>query len=325
MPELEELSNRIGEYAETVEIHSERASILVLLYGGRVLGVDIGKGNLLWVNPNIDDVLKKREWNTGGIRTWISPERTYFYDDPEEFKGWRCPKGIDPANFKIVLKEAHAVELESTVSAKNMASGQTFTGKITKRIELAEVRQREDTQWGRVRIHDHLTAQNFESPFALWTILQVPLGDDGSGAVNIPVAKNAQPIHYFDPIPSSHLAPFKDRLSFRIDGEKELKLGVRPEDLPNPREARLTYVYKRHGKNILISMFSRTGAKNQEECVDPAKSNPKGPRAVIQSYNSDVKSSGLKFGELEIQGSRAKTQPDGKAMAEHEVTIDFSV
>jgi hypothetical protein len=114
-----------------------------------------------------------------------------------------------------------------------------------------------------------------------------------------------------------------DRIEFIIDGLKELKLGIRPEDLPNPKEARLQYSFKKGGKQALISMSSRTGAHTQDECVDPAKSNPTGPRAVIQSYNSELTSSGLRFGELEIQGAHAKTSLTGTHDTQEVIMIDF--
>jgi hypothetical protein len=44
---------------------------------------------------------------------------------------------------------------------------------------------------------------------------------------------------------------------------------------------------------------------------------------VIQSYNSDLKSSGLQFGELEIQGAKAKMRPDGRFEAKEDIIIDF--
>nr|MDO8135553.1 hypothetical protein [Candidatus Njordarchaeum guaymaensis] len=317
------LAKRIGQFEETVEIGSPPVSILVLPRGGRVLGVDLGRGNLLWVNPHINDVLRKGEWNTGGVRTWVSPERAFFYDNPKKFQGWRCPPGIDPAKYRVVLKKTHAVELESAISAKDMISGKTLRGKIRKRMELRSVRQEEHSLTAQLLIRDILTVRNFKSPFALWALAQVAPGDDGRGTVVVPVIKSSKPVHYFNPIPGSHLRLFKDHVEFMIDGKKELKLGIRPEDLPKPREPRLEYRYRKDGRNVLITMSSRTGAARQDECVDPAKANPNGPKAVIQSCNSELESSGLCFGELEIQGARARVRPDGTAQAEQEIRIDF--
>jgi hypothetical protein len=288
-----------------------------------VIGIDLGNGNLLWVNPRIEDVILNGEWNTGGIRTWVSPERAFFYDDPEKFEGWRCPQGIDPAKYEVAKKEKKAIELRSTISAEDMTSKQTLNGYINKRIELEEAERDKHAVRARLRIHDLLKVERFKFPFALWCLVQIPPGEDGFGITTVPVVKNAQPVHYFNPIPESYLRKFDDRIEFTIDGRRELKVGIRPEDLPNPNEAQLKYTFHKNRMHVNVTMTSRTSAKTQIECVDQAKSNPNGPRAVIQSYNSELTASGLCFGELEIQGAMAKTLQEGNLVAENEIISDF--
>lgn len=82
-----ELASRIEPYEHVIEMSVNSASLFEMPRGGRILGVDLENGNLLRANPRIEDVLLNKEWNTGGIRTWVSPERAFFYDDPEKFKG----------------------------------------------------------------------------------------------------------------------------------------------------------------------------------------------------------------------------------------------
>jgi hypothetical protein len=325
LSELEELANRIEEQERTIELHSGPASVLILPRGGRVIGVDLGNGNLLWVNTRIEDVILNNEWNTGGIRTWVSPERAFFYDDPEKFEGWRCPRGIDPAKYEVAKKEKRAVELRSAISAEDMITKQALDGYLNKRIEIEQAERDKYAVHARLRIYDLLKVECFKSPFALWCLVQIPPGEDGLGTVTVPVSKNVQPVHYFNPIPDSYLQISGDRLEFIIDGQRELKVGVRPEDLANPNIAQLKYTFSKNKKHVNVTMVSRTGAKSQKECVDPAKSNPAGPRAVIQSYNSELTSSGLCFGELEIQGAAGETRQGGNLIAEDEVTIDFSL
>jgi hypothetical protein len=323
LKELADLAKRINRFEETAELASPSASVLVLPRGARVLGVDLGCGNLLWVNPKVSDVLTKNGWNIGGIRTWISPERAFFYDNPQTFQGWRCPPGIDPDNYCIVSRSVSNIQLKGTISAKDMISGETLSGEVMKKVELNEVNRKEKSLSATIMIHDTLTVRDFASPFALWTLLQVPPGDNGRGVVSIPVIQNSKPIHYFGPIPSSHLRLFKDHVEFIIDGKKELKLGIRPEDLPNPKKASLYYRLRKKRVDTLITVSSQSGATRQDECVDPAKSDPNGSRAVVQTYNSDLKSSGLSFGELEIQGAQAKKRSNGRTVAEQQIIIDF--
>jgi hypothetical protein len=320
--ELEELASRIEPYEHVIEMNVKSASFLVMPRGARILGVDLGNGNLLWVNPRIEAVLLNKEWNTGGIRTWVSPERNFFYDDPEKFDGWRCPRGMDPGKYEVAKKEKSALELKGTISAQDMVSKQTLLGYMSKRIEIQEVHKNEKATQVRLTIHDVLKVQRFESPFALWCLVQVDPGESGEGIVTVPVVRNAKLINYFDPIPSNYLQVLEDRVEFALDGNRELKLGIRPEDLQDPRVAELRYSFVKAGSGVSISLSSRTAAKSQSECPDPARSNPTGTRGVIQLYNSELTSSGMRYGELEIQGALAKTSTDLR-VAELEVGIDF--
>jgi hypothetical protein len=139
----------------------------------------------------------------------------------------------------------------------------------------------------------------------------------------VPVVRNAKLINYFDPIPSNYLQVLDDRVEFALDGNRELKLGIRPEDLQDPRVAELRYSFVKAGNGVSISISSGTAAKSQSECPDPARSNPTGPRGVIQLYNSELTSSGMRYGELEVQGALAKTSSTALRVAELEVGIDF--
>ncbi len=151
----------------------------------------------------------------------------------------------------MVSKGRRAVEL-SVISAKDMVSAETLNGKIGKRFELVEVHQGGGAVSARIRILGFLTAKGYHNPFALWTLIQVPTGDEGKGKLIVPVVKGAQPVHYFDPIPGSYLRVFENHVEFTIDGQRELKLGIRPDDLPNPQEARMEYRFMKNGKNVLI-------------------------------------------------------------------------
>ncbi len=65
--------------------NNDDASFIISEYGGRPLGLFPKKDcySLLWINPNIKETIENRERDIGGDRYWISPERDYFYKDPE--------------------------------------------------------------------------------------------------------------------------------------------------------------------------------------------------------------------------------------------------
>ncbi|MEM2795632.1 MAG: hypothetical protein QXY49_07245, partial [Thermofilaceae archaeon] len=107
-----ELARLVSHYSATVTLKRGKAEVLVLERGGRILTLQYDGLNLLWVNPNIKLVLETGGWNTGGLRLWISPERSFFYEKPAEFGGWFCPSGIDPAEFRLVKAGQESATVE---------------------------------------------------------------------------------------------------------------------------------------------------------------------------------------------------------------------
>ena len=60
--------------------NNEESSAIVSEYGGRLLGLFPKNENfsLLWINPEIKNVIKSRQRDLGGDRYWINPERAFF-------------------------------------------------------------------------------------------------------------------------------------------------------------------------------------------------------------------------------------------------------
>ena len=100
----EALKSSIENKTELVELKSGEATAIVSEYGGRLLALFPRSEcyNLLWINSDPKSVITSRERAIGGDRYWISPERDFFYKDPENWAGWECPKSLDPANYEIL-------------------------------------------------------------------------------------------------------------------------------------------------------------------------------------------------------------------------------
>ena len=98
-------------HATHVLRHSDGFSLLVLPYGGRILGLYAtdDSDNYLWTNPDLEtattarDLLHSSEWvNLGGDRTWVGPEVDSFIGDLSDAWGtYRVPPGIDPGRYKV--------------------------------------------------------------------------------------------------------------------------------------------------------------------------------------------------------------------------------
>jgi hypothetical protein len=297
--------------------------IIITKYGGRVLSVDNGSGNLLWIHPNIDSIVKKRHWNLGGIRTWVAPEQSFFYENPKDFTSWFCPIGIDPANYTLEKKNEQSVRLTTDIKAKDQLQGVVFQGQLAKKITIVKAASTHLFDKLAIKISSELIVQDFPFPFSLWSIVQVPIGSKGFGQLIIPMKEIIQPIDYFGTLSESNYKAEFDAIQFFLTGKKEFKIGIKPEDLPNNTIVRMNYSFFHGSKQNAIFIMSKSAAANQEDCVDIAKSGVQ-EKAVIQSYNSDQNKTDLQYAELEIQGKRAKKMPNRQFLANEEYVISFS-
>ncbi len=74
------LANK-SDIGNVVELNfNSESSAIISEYGGRLLGLFPKNDNysLLWINPNIKKKVQSRQWDIGGDRYWISPEREFF-------------------------------------------------------------------------------------------------------------------------------------------------------------------------------------------------------------------------------------------------------
>jgi hypothetical protein len=299
---LEDLAFKFKRYGATVKLHSANGSILISEYGGRIIGVSVnGSPNLLWTNPDLETVLENRGFNVGGLRVWVSPERNFFYKDPEVFGEWFCPSELDPGDFKVLNLTKSSTTLESKFKLKDLLNNEILNISILRDVML------EDLDDGGLAIHvrESLTASSFnKSRVGLWALAQVYPGRRNTGTVVVPVKRKAEPIHYFGPIPKDRLKVADSHVAFLIDGSYICKLGIKPEDLRVRGWASIGYFTEAPWSNedaLIITMETCCAPRSQAECLDVAKADPEGARAAVQSYNSGPNAEWLKFGEIELQ------------------------
>lgn len=180
----------------------------VLPFGGRVIGLYPDDGqNALWVNPALDDLASLRKlltgdgWiNLGGDRSWISPEFDLFVSDASRpWETYTVPATLDPADYHVVSHGAHAVELETAITADFHRSG--GTGELSLRKRVTELADPEVTLPAGVSAAGYeltctLSATGPLPPSArpaVWNLLQVPQGGD----IVIPVKRAATPVVFF--------------------------------------------------------------------------------------------------------------------------------
>ncbi len=300
MDELLTLKEKIEYHTPVNLMQMDIARMLITEKGGRIIAIDFGEGNLLWVNDEIEFVLKNDEWNLGGIRTWISPEQIFFYSNPDKFEGWFCQRNLDPADYFFTKQTRTQTKMDTNIEIFNMVTNEKIIGQLSKDITFGKYNRTASSLKYEIKISTNLVLEVCDCPVALWTLIQVPVDKQNKGVVSIPVMENSQPIHYFGIIPPEYLEIDKSEVEFILDGSNELKLGIKPEDLQNPLNQKIKYTFTKNQKKMTLELLSHTGATSQTQCLDKAKANPDGPKGVFQFYNSDNDKSGLSFGELEI-------------------------
>jgi len=325
--DLEALNDILQQFTLTHILEQPPARVLVSEFGGRILGVDLGFGNLLWVHPELQKVLQQKQWNLGGARTWFSPERFYFYRQPEDFTNWFCQPGLDPAAWQFKQLSQNKIELLSPLRFTNFLTAEVLNGTIRKVVELLGSYEESSLLECDIKVHSEAVFDACQSPLALWFIVQVPVSEEENPShVSVPINDKCNPIDHFSSLPEKYLNVSANEVVVTLDGKNELKVGIRPEDLKDPTQQVMKYYYLHDGNQVLLSLHSQTGARTQKECLDVPRSDVHSTtaKAVIQVYNSDKRTSGLKYGELEIH-SRPAFVENGKKKLVDEYLLSFEV
>lgn len=178
--------------------------ILVLPFGGRILGLYPASGlNTLWVHPALHEAgsarafLNEDGWiNTGGNRTWISPEAETHVGDPGRFaETYEVPRGVDPAAYRVTEASDTALTLETELEVPFHRRGTRLKLNLSRTITLLNpppISIPEDISFAGYRQESFLTPREVLPPDArpaLWDIAQVP----GGGRFILPVGPVAAP------------------------------------------------------------------------------------------------------------------------------------
>ena len=309
--DLISIKENIGNIVE-LDFNDE-SSAIVSEYGGRLLGLfpKNKSFSLLWINPDIKNVIASRQNDVGGDRYWISPEREFFYEKPQTWEGWFCPHGLDPAYYEILAESSKSCTLSSPITVESQLKKKIYNGEITRQITLIKEPISTGLNYCGVEFVDDCVFFQPGLKINGWSLACIISGGSSNpGTVLIPTNSNPKPLSYFRTIPQDRLCIGENYIAFRIDVDDVYKLAVRPEDIDFSRKAKIGYVIKipdSEEYGFLIKL-SDDIPKSQEECFDVSRDHPKGEIGVIQSYNSESTNKPiLKFGEIELQLNPFKT------------------
>ena len=302
---------------------SDESSVVISEYGGRPLAIFPRNDNysLLWVAPDIKNRIEKRERTIGGDRYWISPERDFFYKNPEKFEGWFCPEGLDPANYEILISSNNSCTVSSNISVINQRTKENYIGEITRQFTLIEEPFHTGVSYIGIEFLDDCVFYKPNLKINGWSLANVISGGpDNPGTVLIPISNpNPKPLSYFRIIPEDRLIVRENYVAYKIDVDDVYKLAIRPDDISFSRSAKIGYVLKipeAEEYGFLVKL-SDDVPRSQDQCFDVARDHPDSEIGVIQSYNSESPNKPiLRYGEIELQLNMFETSDNtshGKA------------
>ena len=121
--------------------------VAVLPFGGRIIGLcSDGETNVLWTNPVLDSADSARAFfasegwpNSGGDRTWISPEIDTNIGDPKRSgETYDVPRTVDPGAYAVTSSTRDSVTIEAGMNVLFRRSGLTVPLHIIKQVKAIE-------------------------------------------------------------------------------------------------------------------------------------------------------------------------------------------
>lgn len=283
--------------------------VLVLPYGGRVLGLFSAKGsdNFYWTNPALNSSANARSFfaskgwhNSGGDRTWLAPEIDVFLPRYPRLDRYVQPRELDPGHYRVVESET-GWKLENRLRLRLTRSKKLVALKITKSFGPAPNPLRSergvdlrDVDYAGYTQHTSLdfsgVSRTTKVQIGLWSLVQMPHGGD----LLLPTFSRNKPRHIFSTvgtIPKQDLLVSEHLVRYRMRQKGEHKISLRAA----PMTGRAGYLY-RTGKtwSLIVRNFT---VNPSGEYVDVPWNEPNWPGFAVQACN--VHSSLGAFSEFE--------------------------
>jgi hypothetical protein len=213
------------------------STILVLPHGGRILALAApGSGrNFFWTHPALESIdslgtfYQSTAWhNSGGDRTWLSPEVDFFLPRFPELDTYVQPRELDPGNYQLT-RENDGITLTNRFSLELSRSKHTADFMIRKRLGAAQNPLRHDECAGRLMYAGFTLRTRLEftnrraTPLqvSLWSLLQLPHG----GELLIPTFSRSTVTPYFGNVDEDDLLITEHLIRYRMRSAGNHKLG----------------------------------------------------------------------------------------------------
>jgi len=232
----------IGKPTESY-VCPDGSAVLVLPYGGRVLGLFASDGgeNFYWTHPALESVESARafyesdEWhNSGGDRTWLAPEVDIFFPNfPSLDKYWQ-PRELDPGRYEVA-RSGDGIRLVNRLTCDLSRLRQSVELEITKSISPASNPLRYEhanidmqnldyagyTQYTSLTILEGRMAVPVQ--VGLWNLVQMPHGGD----LLVPTCSKTRPRICFGAVAEEDLIVDEHLIRYRMRAPGEHKIAIR--------------------------------------------------------------------------------------------------
>lgn len=238
---LIEVLTSVGK-APRVIMQPDGTTVLLLPYGGRVLGIYApgSEENFYWTHPALASQATaqafygSKDWhNSGGDRTWLAPEVDIFLPKFPNTETYFQPRALDPGNYAVEESQA-GVQLVNSLSLRLSRSGKEVALRIAKSVGPAPNPLRYEknlnlqglsyagyTQFTTLETRD-ASAKDVPE-VGLWNLVQMPHG----GELLIPTYSKAAPKIWFGHIAPEDLIAGDHLVRYKMRARGEHKLGVR--------------------------------------------------------------------------------------------------
>jgi hypothetical protein len=273
---------------------ADGSRLLLLPYGARILGLYSGQSdqNFYWTNPALmepetaKEVFNPATWqNTGGDRTWITPELDIFFPDyPAAQKHWEPPQ-LDASEY-FVQKTPSGICMGKKMTLNFARPNKDVTIELLKELRSASnpLRYERDAKPYVAKLefagYTQLTTLQIDQDqiqAGIWNLVQLP----HKGELIIPTYSRVNPLVLFGNIPANYLISEDHCVRFKILFKGEHKIAVRAVDTCG----RVGYVYQSKDKwQLVIRNFF---VNPSGEYVDVPKNDPADLGYSVHSVNVD--------------------------------------
>lgn len=243
MQQLTQILEDIGKPAETLRA-ADGAAVIVLPYGGRVLGLFAPDGdNFFWTHPALASASSARaffesdQWhNSGGDRTWLAPEIDFFFPKFPDLAQYHQPRQLDPGTYQCAISPGE-VRLTSRCVLRSSRTNQDVECVIAKTITEAAnplanmpVFAGSDLQFAGYTLTVELKISpgassktaRMATSVGLWQLLQLP----HPGQMIIPTCVRSDARVFFGQVPENDLAVEDGKVAYQMRAQGQQKIGV---------------------------------------------------------------------------------------------------